>query len=80
MQTCRSDEPNEAQSVAHSCNDLSELIQVVVIILEFAQLLDLIVKMLRPFIRIETRVIFLFSIFFEPFPISGQQILNILHK
>ena len=71
MQAGRSNEANETEGVADSGDHLPEFVKVVGIFLEFAQLFDLTVEMLCPFVRIKARVVFFFCILFEPFSVSA---------
>jgi hypothetical protein len=80
MQAGRSDQPDEAQRVAYSCDDLSKLIEIVSIVFELAQLLDLVVDMLTPFVWVVPRIIILIRVFLKPFAVSAEDVLDILHE
>lgn len=80
METGRTDESDEAEGVAHSCDDLSEFVQIVCVVFELAQLLYLPVQMLGSLIRVEAGIILLITVFLEPFAVSGHQILDIVHE
>ena len=80
METGRPNKSNEAKRVANSRDNLPELIKIIGLIFKLPQFLDLIVKMLRPFIGVEARIIIFISILLEPLPLAVQHILDILHE
>ena len=60
--------------------EVPELVEVVGVFLELAQLLDLVIDMLRPFVGIEAGIVIFVAVFLEPLPVAVEHVLDILHK